>query len=206
MSTRTGTVVFLDDILEQTKEKMHEMMKRNPAKYEEVKNPEATADIVRISAVMIQDMSAKRVNNYTFDWNRMFSFEGDTGPYLQYSHSRVMSIARNSGVTEEQIENADLSLLSEPAAINLMKLLSQCPNVIRTATNTHEPAAIVTYLFRLTHALNHAYDQLYVINQKDNIKHARAALYTAIRIVLGNGMRVLNLTPLEWYFIIPNIV
>ena len=91
MSTRKGTVVFLDNILEETKEKMHEVMKKNEAKYAQIDNPDEVADLVGISAVMIQDMQSKRINNYEFKWERMLSFEGDTGPYLQYAHSRLRS-------------------------------------------------------------------------------------------------------------------
>ena len=83
MSTRRGTVKFLDDILEECQLSMHEAMRKNEKKYAEVSQPEQTADILGISACVVQDMSAKRINGYKFDITRMTSFEGDTGPYLQ---------------------------------------------------------------------------------------------------------------------------
>ena len=101
MSTRKGTVVFLDNILEETKDKMHEVMKKNEAKYAQIEDPEKIADLVGISAVMIQDFQSKRINNYEFKWERMLSFEGDTGPYLQYAHSRLSSVQRKSGISED---------------------------------------------------------------------------------------------------------
>ena len=94
MSTRKGTAKFLDDILRDVGDKMHEVMKTNETKYAQVKDPEQTADTLGISAVMVQDMKGKRINNYNFDMDRMTSFEGDTGPYLQYAHARLCSITR----------------------------------------------------------------------------------------------------------------
>ena len=205
MSTRAGTVVFLDDILEQTRDKMHDVMRANEAKYAQVTDPDATADKVGISAVLVQDMGAKRINNYAFDWKRMFSFEGDTGPYLQYSHTRLASIFRNSKFTLEDIEHADFSLLSEPAAINVCRLLLQYPDAIRNAMKTQEPSAIVTFLFKLTHLLNSAYDQLWVMNQKPELAQARLALYVSARYVLGSGMRLLGLVPIDRFVLFPDI-
>lgn len=85
MSSRKGTVVFLEDILNNVKEEMHDVMRANENKYAQVENPDQTADIVGQSAVMIQDMSARRGKDYEFNMDRMLAFEGDTGPYLQVS-------------------------------------------------------------------------------------------------------------------------
>jgi arginyl-tRNA synthetase len=84
MSTRKGTAVFLDQILNESKDVMHEQMKKNEAKYKAVEDPEMTSDKLGITAVKIQDMSAKRVGNYKFEWSRMTSFEGDTGVYCGF--------------------------------------------------------------------------------------------------------------------------
>ncbi|KAH3899254.1 Arginine--tRNA ligase, cytoplasmic [Saccharomycodes ludwigii] len=198
MSTRKGTVVFLDNILEETKDKMHEVMKKNEEKYKQIENPEEVADLVGISAVMIQDMQSKRINNYEFKWERMLSFEGDTGPYLQYAHSRLRSVERNaSNITEHDIVNADYSLLTEEAANTLIRLLAQYPDVLRNALKTHEPATVVTYLFKLTHQVSSCYDVLWVAGQEKPLATARLALYSAARQVLNNGMRLLGLTPVD---------
>ncbi|CUS23494.1 LAQU0S10e01706g1_1 [Lachancea quebecensis] len=198
MSTRKGTVVFLDTILEETKEKMHEVMKTNEAKYAQIENPDEVADLVGISAVMIQDMQAKRINNYEFKWERMTSFEGDTGPYLQYAHSRLRSVERNaSEITQEKMINADFSLLHEPAAVLLVRLLAQYPDVLRNAIKTHEPATVVTYLFKLTHQVSSCYDVLWVAGQTPELAAARLALYASARQVLYNGMTLLGLTPVD---------
>ncbi|KAF8920649.1 hypothetical protein CPB85DRAFT_1548518 [Mucidula mucida] len=85
MSTRRGTVVFLDQIIREAASVMHAQMRTNEDNLE-----------IGITGVKIQDMAAKRINNYTFNWDRMKSFEGDTGPYLQYAHVRLASIGRKN--------------------------------------------------------------------------------------------------------------
>ncbi len=199
MSTRKGNVRFLDDILQECATAMHEVMQRNEEKYSQVGDPQKVADILGISAVMIQDMSGKRVNGYPFDISRMTSFEGDTGPYLQYAHPRLCSVSRKASYSREDILAADTSLLKEPHAVNLIRLLAQYPDAVGHALKTLEPATIVTYLFRLAHQLSSSYDVLRVIGAIEGRETsiARAALYEAARQVLNNGMRLLGLNPVD---------
>ncbi|KAL2187773.1 arginyl-tRNA synthetase [Thermothelomyces heterothallicus CBS 203.75] len=197
MSTRKGTVKFLDDILRDVADKMHETMKKNETKYSQVENPEATADTLGISSVMVQDMSGKRINNYTFNMDAMTSFEGDTGPYLQYAHARVSSIRRRAGLSDEDLANADLSLLTETHAVNIVRLLALWPDIVQTTLRTLEPTTVLTYLFKMTHALSSSYDHLQVVGSERELMKARMALYDAAHTVLGNGMRLLGLTPVE---------
>lgn len=199
MSTRKGTVVFLDNILEETKEAMHAVMRKNEVKYAQVANPDEIADLVGMSAVMIQDMQAKRINNYTFDWKRMLSFEGDTGPYLQYAHSRLCSVERKNAelIGAIDLSKADFSLLTEPIALQITRILAQYPDVLLASLKSLEPSTIVTYLFKLTHAVSSAYDILWVAGQERELAVARMALYSSARQVLSNGMKLLGLTPVE---------
>lgn len=197
MSTRKGTAVFLDQILEEAKATMHQVMQRNENKYNQIEDPETVSDIVGISSVMIQDMSAKRINDYDFSWERMTSFEGDTGPYLQYAHSRLCSMQRKAGLTDADLANADLSLLTEPAAAEIIRLLICWPAVVQQTYKTQEPSTVVTYLYRLCHAISGAYDKLWVQGQEAELGKARMALYVAGRVVLSNGMTLLGLKPLE---------
>jgi arginyl-tRNA synthetase len=197
MSTRNGTVVFLDDILEETKTKMHEVMKKNETKYAQIEDPDKIADLVGISAVMIQDMQAKRINNYEFSWDRMLSFEGDTGPYLQYAHSRLSSVQRKSNIDESELTSANFELLTEECAQNLIRVLAQYPDTIVRALKTKEPSTIVTYLFNLTHIVSQSYQVLWVSGQEKDLATARLALYASARQVLHNGMTLLGLTPVD---------
>ncbi|MCJ1310586.1 hypothetical protein MMC25_004251 [Agyrium rufum] len=197
MSTRKGTVKFLDDILRDVGEKMHEVMRTNETKYKQVENPEETADILGITAVMVQDMTGKRINNYEFSLERMTSFEGDTGPYLQYAHARLCSITRKAGLSAVDLKSADLTLLTEPHAANLVRALSSWPDVVQNTLKTLEPVTVLSYLFKMTHMLSSSYDVLKVVGSEPEVKKARMALYEAARQVLNNGMRLLGLSPVE---------
>lgn len=225
MSTRKGTVVFLDDILEAVKDKMLEIMKQNEEKFSQVEDPEKVADLVGISAVMIQDMQAKRINNYEFGWDRMLSSEGDTGPYLQYAHSRLRSIQRSAGIPDEELINADMSLenlcgsleklkaqgLSEEEfekksklleaqlekTQTLIRVMTSYPDTLRYASKNYEPSTVVTYLFKLTHNFSSAYKVLRVIGEDREVMVARLALFSAVRQILHNGLTLLGITPVE---------
>jgi arginyl-tRNA synthetase len=154
----------------------------------------------------------------------MTSFEGDTGPYLQYAHSRLCSIERkyvkqmhNDSVhsvfdynyecdCEEDLpsvsETVDLdrinfSLLTEPQAHALAYQIGQYPYAIQGAYRLLEASTIVNYLFNLCHAISSANSALNVLNAPQNVKDARLMLFHAARVVLGDGLRLLGLKPLE---------
>lgn len=198
MSTRKGTAKFLDDILRDVADKMHDVMRANAAKYAQVADPAKTADVLGISAVMVQDMSGKRVNGYDFDMERMTSFEGDTGPYLQYAHARLCSIMRRVAVPAAELQNVELAPLYESVhAVNLVRTLAQWPDVFVNTLKTQEPVTVLTYLFKMTHVLSSSYEHLQVVGSEEGLMRARLALYEAARGVLANGMRLLGLTPVE---------
>lgn len=127
----------------------------------------------------------------------MTSFEGDTGPYLQYAHARLCSITRKAGVSPEELASADLSLLTEDKAIDLVRALSQWPDVVQNTLKTLEPVTVLSYLFKMTHMLSSSYDKLRVVGSEPELKKARMALYEAARQVLNNGMKLLGLNPVQ---------
>jgi arginyl-tRNA synthetase len=196
MSTRKGTIVFLDDILDEARETMHGVMRSNPDKYAEVTDPERTSDILGVSAVVVQDMMAKRIKDYDFNMDRMTAFEGDTGPYLQYAHTRLSSIPRRTGISIGSGE-LQLDLLTEQEAHDLAFLISRYPEVVQEARISCEPCQVVNYLLALARQVSSCLDKLYVMGQEAELARARLALYTAARITLGNGLRLLGLVPLE---------
>ncbi|KAG5645324.1 hypothetical protein DXG03_006513 [Asterophora parasitica] len=201
MSTRKGTVVFLDQIIKEAADVMYNQMKQNEEKFAAVEDPETVSREIGITGVKIQDMAAKRINNYVFNWDRMLSFEGDTGPYLQYAHVRLASIGR---------KNPELLPLPAPGQINtnslaelqhardIAFLLGTYPDVIKTALKTHEASGIVTFAFRLAHAISSAWETVIVKGEADLEKaRARMFLYECARDVLASAMRLLSIRPLE---------
>ena len=133
----------------------------------------------------------------------MTAFEGDTGPYLQYAHARLCSITRKAALTSEEIAKADLSLLTEVHAQNLIRVIAQYPDVVQNTLKTLEPATILTYLFKMTHTLSSSYDHLRIVGSERELMLARMALYDAARVVLHNGMRLLGLSPVERLVFLP---
>lgn len=140
-------------------------------------------------------------NGYDFNLDAMTSFEGDTGPYLQYAHARLCSIIRKAAMNMEELGDAHLDLLTESHATDLTRLLAQWPDQLNQTTKTLEPTTILNYLFRMTHMLSSSYDVLNVIRSEPEVKKARMALYESARLVLNSGMRVLGLSPVERYVI-----
>lgn len=208
MSTRKGTVISLADSLDNAKEFMHNVMRKNEEKYVQVEDPEATADILAISSIMVQDYSGKMVNGYNFDMDKMTSFEGDTGPYLQYSHARLCSIKRKAEVPEEELLKADLSLITAKEGVLLIRSLAQWPDVFLNTYKTQEPVTVLTYLFKMSHLLSSCYDAIDRNNKNAKTlsvmyadsaekKVALMAMYEAARIVLNNGMQLLGLSPVQ---------
>ncbi len=127
----------------------------------------------------------------------MTSFEGDTGPYLQYAHARLCSIKRRVNLNDNALVVADLGLLTEPQAINIARALAQWPDTFQNTMKTLEPTTVLTYLFKLSHTISSSYDHLQVVGSDAEVMRARMVLFDAARIVLSNGMRLLGLTPLE---------
>ncbi|KAI9305190.1 YDR341C-like protein [Cunninghamella echinulata] len=220
MSTRKGTVVFLQDILDTAKEKMMENMKQDGHKYKELmdygiqkkmndeeecqlKGAEAVeyvADQLGTSAVIIQDMIAKRIKNYTFSWERMISSRGYTGVYLQFTYARLCGIERNNvHLLQHQNQPIDSKLLLQSKeAIDLVLIISQYPDILQQSCDAMEPCTLVQYLFKLSHSISQAVSTLRVKDVSDiELATSRMILFSAAKITLANGLSVLGIDPLE---------
>ena len=163
-------------------------------------------------------MRQGRGGNYNFDWARMTNYLGDTGPfvslrphlrradllsrYLQYAHVRLCSIVRKTSAevnlpAADQIHTISTDLLSEPKAREVLLILASYPEAVKMAFRVSEPSTIVTFCWRLTHAISSAYEVLIVRGQPTDVATARLLLYVSARDVLSSAMRLLTLTPLE---------
>lgn len=130
----------------------------------------------------------------------MLSFEGDTGPYLQYAHVRLASIGRKNPelLPLPNAASINTDLLVEPSAREIVFLLGTYPDVVKTALRTHEPSGVVTFAFRLSHAISSAWETVIVKGEPNQDKaRARLWLYVCAQEVLGAAMRLLSLRPLE---------
>lgn len=209
MSTRKGEVVFLSDVFEEAKQTMLQQMKDSEkTKIDEIEDPEKTAEMIGLSSIVVADCSARRIKDYTFEWDRVTSFEGDTGPYLQYNHARMASIERKAkakrgwDVEDRQFVDdvisavKDSCVLSEPECRNIAMQIAMYPKATMTAYKTLEPSAIVQYCFGLCHTISSGNSALNVISASEDIGKARLVLFHAARLVLNDALRLLGLEPL----------
>ncbi|KAM0687376.1 arginyl-tRNA synthetase [Conglomerata obtusa] len=208
MSTRKGTVVFLEDILNEAKEVMLSKMKKNEEKFKQINDVNKTCEILALSALVIQDFSAKRIKNYDFNMERNTETNGFTGPYLQYMHCRLMSLEDKNkelinkylqkGELENQILNDEYNpIFLNDKTIEIIYFLFKYPFIIERCKENYEPSTLVTYLMDLCKSVNSIISDLRVMGEENKIAITRLYFYKCVRIVVGNGIRILGLTPLE---------
>ncbi|KAL0077015.1 arginyl-tRNA synthetase [Phycomyces blakesleeanus] len=204
MSTRKGTAVFLQDILDTAKESVLEYMQKDSTKYDALEGVlkedkdsklEDVADKVGVSAILVQDMKSKRVKNYTFAWDRMTDSRGDTGVFLQYAHARACGIERKANIGIHV--NCDYKLLKERQAFELAQLISHFPDHVKSSFSTMEPSALVNYLFKLSHAISAASATLRVKGSDTEVAKSRMLLFWSARKTLSNGMGLLGIKALK---------
>ena len=130
---------------------------------------------------------------------RCTSFEGDFGPFIQYSHVRLCSVQRKnpSVPLPSSVEEIDVELLNDPKLHEIMYHLAQYPAVVRNAYNLSEPSQLVTWCFRLGHLVGGAWEIVKVAGASEEEAKARLFMYVQVREVLASAMRMLSLTPIE---------
>ncbi len=194
MSTRKGRVIFLEDVLEKAISQAEKIIEeKNPS----LANKKEVAKVVGVGAIIFGDLSSDRIRDVDFDWNRMLSFEGETGPYLQYTHARACSILRKAGLKKKKSAKISFKLLSSAQELALVKDLSLFPNILVTAAQTYKPHHLAQYLIRLAQKFNDFYHSCQVISEDKELMNARCALVDAVRQVLANGLSCLGIEALE---------
>ncbi|KAI8991389.1 arginyl-tRNA synthetase [Mycotypha africana] len=200
MSTRKGTAVFLKDILDTAKDHMLNKMTINDQFNKQIienenQSLEKVADKLGASAVIIQDMAAKRTKNYDFAWDRMTAVKGYTGIYLQYTHARMCGIERQINIP--LTIDADVSLLKEREAFELCLAISQFPDITRFSCDAMDPSILVQYMFKLSHVISQANAVIKVKNAETQTAESRRLLFWAAKTTLSNGLKLLGVDPLS---------
>ncbi|KAI5187603.1 arginyl-tRNA synthetase [Nematocida homosporus] len=196
MSTRRGQVVFLEDIIDCAQEAVKEVM-ASSTKLDQIKDKESTSLTLAMSAIIIQDLKAKRAKDYEFDMKKNTSFVGDTGPYVQYTVCRLKSIERNASLVLPPVSQMDFKYLEDPRSYDLVFLLGRYPSVVQESFKGHEPSVLVTYIFQVCKMVNAIFKAVWVANQPKESAEPRLAMYMAARLVLCDAMKLLGIVPLE---------
>lgn len=188
MSTRAGNFVELKEVLDRAVELAKETIEQKNAN---LKNKEEVARQVGVGAIIFGDLSNDRTRDVEFNWKKALSFEGETAPYLQYTHARICSIERKAGVNIKGKINAEL--LAEPFEFDLVKLLGKFPGVVLEAAKTYKPNLIANYLISVGQTFNKFYNKCPIIKEKPELKNARLLLADCTRIVIEKGLALLGI-------------
>lgn len=188
MSTRKGKVVLLEDLLIEAVERIRKIIEgKNPS----LENKETVARDIGIGAIIFADLCTKRSKDVIFDWDEVLNFEGETGPYIQYTHARLCSILRKFG--RSVTADIQFELLKEDETIILIKNLGQFPSVIMKAAEFYEPSLICNYLIDVCGSLNSFYNAHRVLSDNEELTKARIFLVDATRQVIKNGLNILGM-------------
>ena len=193
LSTREGNVIFLNDVLEKSVEKTLEIInERNSA----LENKETVAKEVGIGAVIFQELFNTRIKDYSFDWNNVLNFEGETGPYVQYSAARAYSILEKNDFYSK-INNLDISKLfnyeMNVDELALVKSIYKFEDILLDAAKKYEPSILARYITEVAKLFNKFYNSCPINNQEESIKDFRLVLTYCSRLLIEIGLGLLGM-------------
>ena len=184
MSTRKGDVVLLKDVLDDAHElALKQIQEKNPA----LENKNIVAEQVGAGAVVFHDLMNDRTNNFDFNLEEVVRFEGDTGPYVQYTNARAKSILRKSGVTIVD-QNLDLD---DVATWDIVTILNSFPETVQRAWQQREASIVAKYALNLSRSFNRYYANSKILTNDQQL-NARLALVQSVSIVLSESLRLLG--------------
>lgn len=192
MSTRKGRVVFLEDVLRQAIDKTREIiMEKNPG----AGDIDKIAKEVGVGAVVFQELSNSRIKDYTFSWSRTLSFEGETGPYVQYTHARCCALKRkaNLEISADLVANINFDLLSDEDSSDVLKVIETFNKSIQTSMRKNEPHIVTRFVLDLAQAFNKFYHNNPIIVEDKELMIARLALVESTRQTIENALDLLGM-------------
>lgn len=188
MSTRRGKVVLLEDVLDEAVERASKQIhEKNPG----LENKNEVAEQVGVGAVIFHDLQHDRRNDFNFDLDEIVQFEGETGPYVQYSRARALSILSKASVTAETFEGDKEFALTDGYSWKVVKLIQSFSSVLDRAYREYEPSIIAKHALSLAQAFNRFYANVRVLDENPE-KESRLALVYAVTIMLEEDLRLLG--------------
>lgn len=198
LSTRGGNVIYAEDILKEAISKIKEIIdEKNPDLSTEEKDE--AARIVGVGAVIFNDLYNQRIKDVSFKWEHITSFEGETGPYVQYTYARCSSILRNIENYEAalDVEKNDYSVLTDPASVDLLKEISRFGAVIKDAAEKYEPSIVARYAVDLAQAFNRFYTDNRIAVEDETVRNARVVVTYITRRILKDSLDLLGIGCVE---------
>ena len=191
MSTRKGKVVWLKDVLDKSVEKSLQIITEKSAG---LKNKADVAEKVGVGAVVFFALTNNRIKDITFSYDKVLNFDGETGPYVQYTNARCMSVMRKAGAVEfaKPFTAEELEGLNGKEGEELVSLIGRFSSVISDAVAKYEPSIVTRYLIDLARSFNRYYLENRIINAEEKYRRARIALVNAVHVVLEEGLRLIG--------------
>ncbi len=192
LSTRKGQVVFLEDVLNKTIEKTREIMENREDTVDDI---DEVSRIVGIGAVKFQELYNNRIKDYVFDWDEVLNFEGETGPYVQYTYARAKSVLRKAGIDE--IKPLDIEKITSDEEFTLVKKLAGFEDVVIKAKEKYEPSLITRHLTDIAKSFNKFYNSSKIMVEDEKLKEERLALAYVTAIVIKTALGLLGIRTVE---------
>ena len=195
LSTRGGNVIYAEDILKEAISKIREIIEeKNPDLSDEEKDE--ASRIVGVGAVIFNDLYNQRIKDVSFKWEHITSFEGETGPYVQYTYARCSSILRN---VEDFDVNSDIdySILTDPSSVDLLKEIDKFSEIIKEAADRYEPSVVARYAVDVAQAFNRFYTENRIAVDDKNIRDSRCVLTYITRRILKDSLDLLGIGCVE---------
>jgi arginyl-tRNA synthetase len=194
MSTRKGKVIFLEDVLDQAVERVKKIIEeKNP----DLADPDKVAEQVGVGAIVFYDLSRRRIKDWTFDWNRILNFDGETGPYVMYSHARFRSILRKGEDRNfhaiATAEELDFGALDSEEGGALIQSLENFPDAVERAAEQYEPSILSQALVEISDRANKFYNAHHVLVEDAKVAGTRLLLVQAVATVLKGGLHLLGI-------------
>ena len=189
MSTREGNIVKLEDLLNESMSREKEIIKE---KNTELEDKDEVAKKVGVGAVIFNDLSNSRIKDEVFDWNQILNFQGETGPYVQYTYVRTKSVLEKAGYMPT-IEEIKFDKLLDEASKNIIKLLYNFENTLIQVTEKEEPSILSRYLIDLAKAFSNFYNDNKILVEDKDVENARVYLTYAVGKVLKTGAKLLGI-------------
>lgn len=190
LSTRRGNVVFLEDVLKQAIAKAKEiMLEKTP----DIKDPDETAKRIGVGAVIFSTLSANRIKDIVFSFDKVLNFDGETGPYVQYAYARCSSVLEKAKPDFDKMSFENLS----PYETDLVNLLGTFPKAVKSAAEKYEPSYVTRLMAELAKSFNKFYFECRVIGEEEGVMHRRLGICAAARSVLASGLGLLNIQTVE---------
>lgn len=192
LSTRRGKVLYLEDVLNKATDKVREILnERENEQGIKIENKDELSQVVGIGAIKFQELFNGRIKDYVFDWDKTLSFEGETGPYVQYVHARISSLLKKG---QFDLNNEfDSSLLNSEAEINIIRSLYNFTNVVIDAHEKYEPYFITRYVVELAKNFNKYYNQTTILVDYEILKNSRLALCYSVKNVIAQALYLLGI-------------